>query len=163
MFTCNKKFSDYAAAHRNAKDKGHCALIHGHNFAFDFSFACRERDERGWVVDFGNLVWLKSLLANMFDHTLLLNIDDPAVEYFKHVFNETATTLAKGPFANVRVIENCSCEGIAEFLFEEVDRILRATTKTDAFPKGRAFLHGVTVYEDSKNSASFFPVKCSHE
>lgn len=137
-------------------------MIHGHNWAFEFTFACRERDVNGFVIDFGDLKWLKEWLAVHFDHTLVLNQDDPALEYLKRVLvDETPALGALLPgtlaFAEIIVVPNAGAEGLAAFLFEEVDRLLIAHTD------GRVHLHSIAVYEDEKNSANYFPAPvCCH-
>lgn len=160
MFTCSKKYADLPFAHRQHNHKGHCALIHGHNWAFKFTFGCTMRDANGFVVDFGDLKWLKEFLYAHFDHTLVLNIDDPALDYLKKVLIDDAPQISGEmfvKFADIILVPNCGAEGLASFLFEEVDRLLSAHTD------GRVHLVSVEVLEDEKNAATYFPAPhCSH-
>jgi 6-pyruvoyltetrahydropterin/6-carboxytetrahydropterin synthase len=165
MFTCTKKFTDFPFAHRQHNHGGHCRFIHGHNWAFEFTFASRERDRNGFVVDFGDLKWIKDFLTDMFDHTLVLNLDDPALGYLKAALvpEQEAVSLAFNtpllahPFADIRVVPNAGAEGLADFVFEEINRRILSYTNE------RVFLVSVTVFEDSKNSATFRnPNVCSH-
>lgn len=167
MFTCSKKYSDLPFAHRQHNHGGHCRLIHGHNWAFHFTFASKERDANGFVIDFGDLKWLKQYLVDMFDHTLVLNQDDPGLEYLKIVLTKTEDVagmpnigplLTMFPFAAIRIVPNAGAEGLAQYVFEEVDRRLRAITND------RVFLHSLVVSEDEKNSATYAPVSggCNH-
>ena len=66
-YTSTKTYSDYPCAHRQYKHKGNCALVHGYSRSFTFLFGAKERDQCGFVVDFGDLKWLKSHLDHLFD------------------------------------------------------------------------------------------------
>lgn len=166
MLTCSKKYRDFPFAHRQPNHAGHCKYIHGHNWGFDFTFQCEKVDACGFVIDFGSLGWLKAMLDDMFDHTLVLNIDDPYLDELKDMLGNTTDpkfTISTHPqFAQIKAIPNCGCEGIAEFLFEEVDRILRARSKSPEFPTGRVFLKQVVVHEDDRNSATRRLDYCGH-
>lgn len=158
MFTCSKLYSDIPFAHRQHNHGGHCALIHGHNWGFQFTFACDRLDACGFVVDFGDLKWLKDYIAAEFDHKLVLNTDDPELEYLRKVLVNVNPLhdRVSGPFAAITVVPNCGAEGLAEYLFEEVDRLIRCYTK------GRVFLVSVLVFEDSKNTATYSQHSCGH-
>ena len=67
MLTCSKTYRDIPFAHRQHRHDGHCALIHGHNWAITLTFACRETDANGFVVDFGDLKYLKTWIAQNLD------------------------------------------------------------------------------------------------
>lgn len=149
MTTCTKRYSDYPFAHRQHLHDGHCAYIHGHNWGFQFTFAAKELDANGFVVDFGKLQWLKEFLTRWFDHTLLLNRADPQREYIVNVLSELA--LKGAPLADIRIVPDASCEGLARLVFELVNsECLRRY-------EGRVHLVSVVVFEDEKNSATFAP------
>ena len=160
--TCTKLFSDYPFAHRQPKHAGHCAQIHGHNWSFEVTFSATELDECGFVVDFGGLAWAKKFLTENFDHTTVLNEDDPAralleganvmmrealTEKPQHRLSTDAPRRA-APMFNFVFIPDCSCEGIARLVLE----VLNAGVlhRTD----GRVTVSRVRVFEDSKNSAT---------
>lgn len=156
MFTCSKLYADLPFAHRQHNHKGHCAFIHGHNWSFLFIFACTKRDENGFVIDFGDLKWLKEWLGHHFDHTLVLNQDDPMLDYLRHSIGDQTDRWPR-PLADIRIVPNAGAEGLAEFIFEMVNAMVMAKTED------RVFLHEVTVFEDSKNSANYSPnMGCSH-
>jgi 6-pyruvoyltetrahydropterin/6-carboxytetrahydropterin synthase len=116
--------------------------VHGHNWSVRLTFACREPDANGFVVDFGDLKFIKRWIEDNLDHACLFNVDDPLRQ----------TIVSAAPEAwKVLVVENCSCEGIARHLFGVFDPLIRAHTG------GRAWLAGVEVEEDSKNSAAYRP------
>lgn len=133
-----KRYTDFPAAHRQPKHKGHCSEIHGHNWSFEFTFEAEELDENGFVIDFGELKWLRQWLTNAFDHTVLLCADDI----------DCITALR--PYATVIVVENGSCESLAKWIFRDVSKLLTE------FTKGRVKLFSVVVFEDSRNSAIVF-------
>ncbi len=139
--TCTKRYADLPFAHRQPHHAGHCARIHGHSWAFEFTFSAKERDACGFVLDFGSLKWLRQWIEERFDHTLVLSADDPFLQTLQ-------TQLGGLLLANVQVVPDCSSEGIASFLMHEITLLLREATR------GRVTLSKVVVHEDSKNSAT---------
>lgn len=140
MTTCTKRYIDIPFAHRQPAHDGHCRHIHGHNWAFEFEFAAREKDQCGFVVDFGKLKELRDWLDEKFDHRLVLNIDDPLAQ--------TLAAAQASTGAKVMLVPDCSCEGLAETVLCEADAIVQRITS------GRATVKRVTVFEDSRNSAT---------
>jgi 6-pyruvoyltetrahydropterin/6-carboxytetrahydropterin synthase len=142
MLTCKKVYSDIPIAHRQHRHDGHCARIHGHNWAVGVTFGCHEVDANGFVVDFGKVKYLRDWLAEHLDHACLFNEDDPLRKQL----------LAAAPECwKSYVVKDCSCEGLARHLYDVFDRMVRDQTQ------GRAFVVAVEVAEDSKNSATFAP------
>lgn len=140
MLTCRKVYHDIPFAHRQPKHQGDCAYLHGHNWSFAFTFGCEETDENGFVVDFGRLRYLKAWLNENLDHACVFNENDPLRE----------TLVAAAPQAfKVYLVPNCSSEGLARYLHEQLDPLVREHTN------GRAFITAVEVFEDSKNSACY--------
>ena len=144
VFTCSKTWSDLPFAHRAPHHDGHCRLLHGHNWSFRLTFYAERRDENGFVVDFGKLKDLRQSLWDIFDHKLILSQDDP-------LLSDIGCFLRDRQIANITVVPDCSCEGIAEFVYGLSDAFVRKDTQ------GRARVVEVTVYEDSKNVATFRP------
>lgn len=141
MITCTKTYADIPFAHRQHRHDGHCRLIHGHNWSLTLTFGCREPDENGFVVDFGKLKYLKDWITQNLDHACVFNRDDPLREQLLAVGDATAWK----PY----VVDSCSCEGLAQHLFEVFDPLVREHTN------GRAYLLEVAVIEDSKNSGAY--------
>lgn len=139
--TCRKQYTDIPWAHRQHKHDGHCALIHGHNWSLNITFACRETDGNGFVVDFGKLKYIKAWIENNLDHACIFNADDPLREKFAAVGGSAAW--------KIYTVPNCSCEGMAQHLFDIFDSLVQQDTS------GRAYLVSLEVIEDSKNSATF--------
>jgi 6-pyruvoyltetrahydropterin/6-carboxytetrahydropterin synthase len=150
--TCTKRYDDFPFAHRQPSHDGHCALIHGHNWSFEFEFAADTLDRCGFVIDFGKLKWLKDWLNEKFDHTLVLNQSDPWLPYLTVKLTgiepgglHPATDLAK-----IIAIPDCSCEGLAVYLMEKVNRLIAEQTA------GRVRVCRVRVVEDSKNHCNLY-------
>lgn len=141
MITCSKKFLDIAFAHRAPFHEGHCSLIHGHNWSFDITFE-GERDRNGFIFDFGKLRDLRATFTELFDHKLLLNEDDPLKE-------DICKFLDAHKLSNVTLVKDCSCEGIAELVFNLASVFVRNETK------GRVEIVRVTVCESSTNMATY--------
>lgn len=142
-FTSSKRFTGYPCTHRQWKAESHCRFVHGYSREFYFEFACNERTAEGWVVDFGGLKEVKALLEKYFDHTFLAAIDDPELNTWKDLDSRGVIQL--------RILPNPSMEGTAEWVFENVDKIVREKTK------GRAWVTLVEVRENEKNGASYRP------
>jgi 6-pyruvoyltetrahydropterin/6-carboxytetrahydropterin synthase len=142
MLTCTKTYDDIPFGHRAHAHDGHCALVHGHNWSFAITFVADTTDDCGFVVDFGKLKQLKADLDAMFDHTLLLNQVDPLADDFRHFLNGHSIN-------NLRLVPDCSCEGIAKLVFDLTDPHIREITSN------RARVLKVTVKEDSRNQATY--------
>lgn len=138
MLTCSKIYSDIPFAHRQPKHDGHCAYIHGHNWSISLTFSAKELDRNGFIVDFGKLKYIKQWIEENLDHRCLLNIDDPCVNDFKY-----------SDYFNLFLVPDCSCEGLATFLFQIFNLLVYNKEH------GRVKVIKVTVFEDSKNSATY--------
>lgn len=135
-----KRFTGYPFAHRQPNHKGHCRLLHGHNWDFELEFFASQPDECGFVYDFGHMGWIKEALAHWFDHTLVLNLSDPVQRKFCDL----------GPdLTSVILVPDCSAEGLAKFVFDNVGPEMAERTQN------RVMLLSVTVYENPNNSATY--------
>ncbi len=142
MFKSTKSYDNYPCAHRQPRHDGNCALIHGYSRSFHFLFGAAELDKCGFVVDFGQLKWIKAHLDHMFDHTLLLVADDPLMHHFRALEMEGACAIRLMPYG-------VGMEGTAQWLCEFVDPHLRDLTK------GRCWVEQVESRENSKNSGIY--------
>lgn len=133
----------------NAKHS-HCKFLHGYAISFKLYFKADGLDENNWVWDFG---WLKNKdfkidgmpakewFSYMFDHTVLISEDDPALDKFEK--------LDKDGIIKLRIIPKQSCEKMSEFIFNKVNKLVKEITQ------GRVKLHRVDTFEHNKNCASF--------
>lgn len=146
-YTSTKTFKGFPCAHRRYAHKGHCRFIHGYSREFTFWFECNRREEAtGFVMDFGDLKDVKKWLDDKFDHTLLLDSDDPLLEVFRYLESQQACKLT--------IYDDVGMEGTAKYVYDHVSKMI--STKT----KGRVRLVKVEARENEKNSATYENVFC---
>jgi len=139
-FTIKKKYSDYPFAHRQHKHDGFCRSIHGHNWSFIIELGCYDLDEQGFVLDFGKMKFIKNILDENFDHTLVISQNDTNFDTFQD--------LAKKNLAKLTIIPNdASAEGIALYVGGLIDNVIKQETND------RAYVKSIELFEDSKDSA----------
>lgn len=142
VYQSTKSFWNYPCAHRQHRHNGMCALVHGYSRSFHFKFASQERDACGFVVDFGELKWVKSFLDDTFDHTLLLCADDPLLPEFHGLQEAGACRIRILPYG-------VGMEDTAQYVLEWVDGRLRERTN------GRCWVVSCEVRENDKNSGIY--------
>lgn len=131
-------------AYRNWKSDSDCYLLHGYDRSFKFVFGCKNLDKQGFVVDFGGIMRdIKRQLEYWFDHTVILQADDPMVGAFRKI--EKLGHLRLNTFPLI------SCEGLAEFVGEFVDATIKKSTQN------RSWLISCEMIEAEKNSAIYKP------
>ncbi len=121
----------------------HCRFLHGYALAFRFHFTCASLDDRHWCVDFGGLKKLRAWLHEVFDHTLLVAADDPALPTWR--------ALEQAGLARLHVLPSVGCEAFAEHAHTWAAAFVARETA------GRAWLDRVEVSEHAGNTASFTP------
>ena len=145
MYYITKMFGPFPFAHRQHKHSGHCSLIHGHNWYFEICLKSGDLDENGFVYDFGKFKWLKSWLEETFDHTIVINEDDPYHGLF-HVLHEQG-------LMKMITLRNCSSEALAKHVYQYIqDRMMKQPSSDRNLE-----LLWVKVYEDEKNKAIYKP------
>lgn len=142
MITCSKIYQDIPFAHRQHRHSGHCSLIHGHNWAIKLTFACEAFDSNGFVVDFGNLKYIKQWIADHLDHACVFSVDDP----LKDRILNSVPQVYKPYF-----VSNASCEGISTHLWEVFSGLLYK------HEGDRVWIAEVELTEDSHNSTRYIP------
>ena len=142
-YRSSKTFRGFPCAHRRWRHAGHCAHVHGYSRAFTLTFRCKARTENGFVMDFGDLKPVKAWLEEHFDHTLLLDSDDPLLAQFRDLETQGACKLV--------VYDDVGMEGSAKFVFDWVAPWVQEHTH------GRVELESVECRENDKNSAIFRP------
>jgi 6-pyruvoyltetrahydropterin/6-carboxytetrahydropterin synthase len=140
--TITKQFREIPFAHRQHKHQGRCFFGHGHGWTFDVTFSCTEKDENGFVIDFGKLKFISAWIDEHLDHAFIVAQDDPKL-------HDVFAVLAKGGLIRLCVVPDSSAEGLAEYLLNIFHSLVQANTK------GRVSVTKVTVWEDSKNSATY--------
>ncbi|MFM1901387.1 MAG: 6-carboxytetrahydropterin synthase [Synechococcaceae bacterium WB9_4xC_028] len=115
-YTCSKHFDGYPCCHRQWQHQGHCRFVHGYSRSFTFWFSARELDANGFVVDFSSLRPLEAQLRQQFDHTFLVNADDPLLPEWERLHALGALDL--------RVMENVGMEASAQLLWGWANALL---------------------------------------
>jgi 6-pyruvoyltetrahydropterin/6-carboxytetrahydropterin synthase len=149
-----KLFENYSVALRQHKAKhSHCQLLHGYSFKFNVIFEPVFTDKNGglddmnWVVDFGGFKdpplgnGLKSWMDSMFDHTLMIEKDDPYLDFFQ--------SAAMEGLCKLQVMEKMGAENLAKLVFDKFNEVL---SNTDG---GRCKVVSVECFENDKNSAIY--------
>jgi 6-pyruvoyltetrahydropterin/6-carboxytetrahydropterin synthase len=131
-----------SACFRQHRAESHCNLLHGYALAVHFVFEAAALDVRNWVVDFGGLKPLRTMLEDTFDHTLLVATDDPKLFELK--------ALEVMGLARVVEVPATGCEAFAKMIYECTEQWLR-----DAGFSPRCRLVSVEVREHGANSAIY--------
>lgn len=135
--TCTKRWSEIPFAHRQPVHDGHCKWIHGHNWSIEAEFEASRLDDNGFVIDFGGLTDLRVWMDVHLDHAIVLSEGDPVI-----------AMMDNPEIAKVKVVPDCSCEGLARYILRLFDERVGVMTQ------GRVRVIRCTVFEDSKNSAT---------
>lgn len=154
MYISTKTFDNYSVAIRQWKAQhSHCQLLHGYALKFKIHFASVEPlednqlDDMNWIVDFGGFKnppegnGLKDWMNHMFDHTTLLQKDDPAREMLE--------ALDEYKLAKIHWLDKMGAESLAKMVYDKFNETL---SKTDA---GRCCVVQVECFENEKNSAIY--------
>ena len=149
-FQSSKVFEGFSTVFRqHTAEDTHCRFVHGYGISFKIYFEGL-LDERNWVWDFGGMKRAKTLIDGMqpkawmdymFDHTMIIAEDDPAINAFKQM--ETAGV------AQIRVIPATGAEKFAEYIFNKVNPFVEEETD------GRVRVTKVKFMEHGKNAAYY--------
>lgn len=142
MFQSTKVFDGFSIALRQHKAQhSHCCLLHGYSIYFHVTFEAKEFDELNWVQDFGAFKHngLKEWLNEMFDHTLLLEKDDPHLDIYQQ--------LEQMKSCKLKVMDKMGMEHLAKLVFDKFNSVL---SNQDS---GRVRVVRVECFEHAKNSA----------
>ncbi|WP_320674383.1 6-carboxytetrahydropterin synthase [Prochlorococcus sp. MIT 1341] len=140
-YTCSKHFAEYPCTHRQWRHPGHCRFVHGYSRAFTLWFAAQALDEFGFVVDFSSLKPLEQKLRQQFDHTFLVNSDDPLLEDWRRLAEKGALDL--------RVMNNVGMEATAKLVWQWANEFLLSKDL------GRTCCWKVEASENDSNAAFF--------
>ena len=144
MITCTKSYRDIPLSHRQPHHRGRCSRLHGHSWAVTLTFEAKELDDNGFVIDFGDLHFLKDWIDLNLDHATALKKSDP--------LRAECEKLEQMGLLKILWVDSASCEGIAQFLYHTFQPMIEVKTK------GRVRLQSLHLEEDSKNSATYTPV-----
>ena len=147
-YKSTKKLGPISVGHRQWKDQGHCAWVHGYGRYIQFTFE-GELDHRQWVMDFGDQRDVKQWLEDQWDHRLLLASDDPHISDFEKM-HELGTM-------NINIMDvtkgwGPGIEASCKFVFDHVSPLIDKKTE------GRVKLVQVEIWEHERNSAVYTSV-----
>jgi len=142
-FTSTKSYFNFPCAHRQYRHDGNCHLIHGYSRSFHFVFGAKTLTKEGFIVDYGDLKELKSHLDYMYDHTLVLDEEDPFMDKFKELEKLGVCQIRTQPMGP-------GMEGTAHYICEWTDGWLRNKSKN------RAWVISVEARENDKNSSIYY-------
>lgn len=127
MFSVSREI-DFCYGHRLLDYRGKCRHLHGHNGKVSLRIEAPGLDERGMVLDFGEIKGMvRRWIEENLDHRMILHRNDPLVAVLKEAgepmylidSNPTAENLAKlifdsavrqgCPVAEVRFWESADC------------------------------------------------------
>ena len=150
MHKSTKLFDGFSCCFRQWKaETTHCKYLHGYGLSFRVTFDGR-LDHRNWVWDFGGMKRAKTKIDNMspkewmdhmFDHTVLIAIDDPDLKIFQTMYDNDIIQL--------RVVEATGVEKFAEFIFKKLNTFVRTETND------RVHVKRVEFMEHNKNTAIY--------
>ena len=150
MYKSRKKFDGFSTCFRQWKaNTTHCQYLHGYDVEFEVTFE-GDLDHRNWVWDFGGMKRAKNLIDGMqpkewmeymFDHTVVVAEDDPAMSDFVDLD-------ARG-IIQLRVIPAVGAEKFAEYLYYKLNDFVQLETE------GRVKVVKVKFMENHKNSAIY--------
>jgi|TARA_R100000081_G_C4756961_1_gene137655 6-pyruvoyltetrahydropterin/6-carboxytetrahydropterin synthase len=144
-FQSTKKLGPISVGHRQWRDDGHCAWVHGYGRYIQFTFE-GDLDERQWVMDFGDLKDIKQWLEEQWDHRVMIASDDPQLDKLKEMHDLNIMNI------NVMDVEKGWGPGIeasCKFVYDHVQPII--TQKTN----GRVKITKVEIWEHERNSAVY--------
>ena len=149
-FQSCKVFDGFSTVFRQWKaETTHCKFLHGYGISFRVTFE-GQLDHRNWVWDFGGMKRAKTKIDNMspkewmdhmFDHTVLVAIDDPDLKIFQTMYDNDIIQL--------RVVEATGAEKFAEFIFKKLNTFVRTETND------RVHIKRVEFMEHNKNTAIY--------
>lgn len=153
MYFSTKKIGPISTGHRQwraaeLRDSSRCAWAHGYGRHVEFTFGAEELDDRGWVVDFGGLRFVKKFLEDNWDHRLLLSSEDPLLAEFlalheKGGVNVNVMNAAKGWGPGIE--QSC------KFVYDNINPIIQEQTNQ------RCWITKVQIWEHENNSAIYEP------
>ena len=143
-YKSSTRFGPITTGHRQWRDKGHCSYVHGYGRYVRLTFEATELDERGWVMDFGDLRDVKSWIESEWDHRTLIAADDPVIPELK--------ALEKVGGINLNILPKGYLPGIEEscrYLYDRLNPVIQRKTNN------RVEITRVEIWETEKNQAEY--------
>ena len=143
-FKSTKRFGPISTGHRQWKHKGHCSYVHGYGRYVRLTFEASKLDERGWVMDFGDLKDIKRWIEAEWDHKVLIASDDPLLQQLKELESHGCILLNVLPDGYYPGIEE-SCR----YLYDMLSPMIQKKTNN------RVVITRVEIWEHENNSGEY--------
>jgi len=143
-FKSTKRFGPISTGHRQWKHKGHCSYVHGYGRYVRLTFEASKLDERGWVMDFGDLKDIKRWIEGEWDHKVLIASDDPLLQQLKELESHGGILLNVLPDGYYPGIEE-SCR----YLYDMLSPMIQKKTNN------RVEITRVEIWEHENNSGEY--------
>jgi len=153
-YQSTKLFDNYSVAIRQHKaSHSHCQLLHGYSLEFKVTFESIEEDvekqldEMNWIMDYGGFKsqptgnGLKDWMNDMWDHTTLIEKDDPYIDLFRDMH--------LGGVCKLIEMDKIGAESAARMVFEKMNDVM---SKTGG---GRLKVVKVECWEAKRNSSIY--------
>ncbi len=150
MFQSTKIFDGFSCCFRQWKaSTTHCRFLHGYGVSFKVTFEGK-LDDRNWVWDFGGMKRASTLIDGMqpkawmdymFDHTVIMANDDPALSTFE--------ALDQQGIVQLRTVAATGAEKFSEFIFHKLNNFVKDETNE------RVQVRSVEFMEHGKNTAIY--------
>ena len=158
VYQSTKIFDNYSVALRQHKAAhSHCQLLHGYALKFKVWFESvevleeKQLDEMNWIMDYGGFKptdaeptpgnGLKDWMNSMWDHTTLIEKDDPQLETFKYMEELNLCKLV--------IMDAMGAESCAKLVYDHFNKRLALTGG------GRVKVTKVECWEAEKNSSIY--------
>jgi 6-pyruvoyltetrahydropterin/6-carboxytetrahydropterin synthase len=136
-FHARTTFDNLPCCHRSSTNPGNRYFLHGYERTFEVEFACAETEPDGLVLSSRAVKKVRKALRKQFDHTTLIDTDDPERDLFE--------LLDKRRVIDLRIMDNSGMEASTAWVFDTVDSIVGRATR------GRVWVSGIKAREsDSK-------------
>lgn len=155
-YQSTKLFDNYSIAIRQHKaGHSHCQLLHGYALEFKVTFESvesdidKQLDEMNWIMDYGGFKsqpkgnGLKDWMNDMWDHTTLIEKDDPYLPIFEELSTENP------PVLKLITMDKIGAESAARMVFEKFNDVM---SKTGG---GRVKVVKVECWENKRNSSIY--------
>ena len=143
-YKSSKRFGPITTGHRQWRDKGHCSYVHGYGRYVRLTFEATKLDERGWVMDFGDLKTVKSWIDSEWDHRTLIAANDPVIPELK-ILEEVGGI-------NLNILPEGYLPGIEEscrYLYDKLNPVIQRKTNN------RVEITRVECWETEKNQGEY--------
>ena len=164
-YQSTKVFDNYSVAIRQWKAQhSHCQLLHGYALEFKVWFESiesdvdKQLDEMNWIQDYGGFKsidaqptpgnGLKDWMNHMWDHTTLIEKDDPQLETFKY--------MEELGLLHLRIMDKIGAESAAKLVFDTFNERLAVTGG------GRVKVVKVECWEAKNNSSIYEDYEYTH-